>query len=80
MKTTIVTLSDSNYIEKLTGIIAENKEIEIINISGGIENACAEAAVRKADALLFEGTAADAELVKRIFDSFDLSPAIFVAA
>ena len=79
MKTTIVTLSDSNYIEKLTGIIAENKEIEIINISGGIENACAEVAVRKADALLFEGTAADAELVKRILDSFDLSPAIFVA-
>ena len=80
MKTTIVTLSDSNYIEKLTGIIAENKEIEIINITGGIENACAEAAVRKADALLFEGAAADAELVKRIFDSFGLSPAIFVAA
>ena len=80
MKTTIVTLSDSDYIKELSGIIAENKDFEMLPVTGGVENACAEAAVRKADALLFEGTVADAELVKRIFDSFGLSPAIFVAA
>ena len=80
MKQKIVIMSESSYISETAAVIAGNGGAEVISAGGGLENACAETVMRKADALLFEGDVSDAELSERIFASFGVSPAVFVFA
>ena len=80
MKQKIVIISQDGYVAETAGIMAGNGTAEIIDARGGLENACAETVMSKADALMFEGNISDAELAERIFESLGVSPAVFVFA
>ena len=64
MKQKIVIISQDGYVAETAGIMAENGTAEIIDARGGLENACAETVMSKADALMFEGNISDVELAK----------------
>ena len=80
MKRKIIVLKGDHGVAEIERIISREGDFEAVSVKDGIENACAETVLQKADAVLFAGSAEDVVSAKRILDSFGASPAVFVLA
>ena len=80
MKQEIIVLSGDPFVVEIARSVTGEGFAEIFEADNGLESACADAVIRKADALLFAGTEEDVKLAKRIFGSFGQAPTVFVLA